>query len=105
MARQSIDITGPGPHTISTPGANDRILLREVYITFAQNQPMALRVWFKFGTTLIAGPFYVTDGGEIRYRKTESPNTYQSPMGVGMVIEMDPNLSAAGFIDYEVGSW
>lgn len=79
--------------------------MREAYITFSHEQTQSLRVWFRFGTTLVAGPFFVTDGGEIRYRKTESPNTYRGDPGEGFAIELDPDLSAAGFIDYEIGSW
>lgn len=105
MPRASIDITGSGPHTVITPGANEHILLKEMFITFAHEQPTALRVWFKFGTTLVAGPFYVTDGGEIRYQRSESPNTYEGGPGEPAVIEMDAGLSAAGLIDYEVGAW
>lgn len=103
--RSSIDIIGPGPHTIYTPPPTDRMLLSEVYVTFAHSSPTSLRVWFNFGPDIIGGPFYVTDGGEIRYRKANSANTYQSGMGVPFIIIMDPGLSAAGFTDYEVGAW
>lgn len=105
MPRTSVDITGAGSHSIATPGPTQRIMMREVFVTFAHNQPTALRVWFKFGTRIIGGPFFVTDGGDIRYRKTESPNTYQGEPGETFSIQLDPNLSCAGFIDYEVGAW
>lgn len=105
MPRASIDITGAGPHTIVTPGAMDRILLREVYLTFAHDQPQSLKATLYFDARLVAGPFYFSDGGDIRYRKDASPNTYQGQPGESVVIALDPNLSAAGFIDYEVGSW
>lgn len=102
--RASVDITGAGPHTIASPGAQNRIMLREVYVTFAHNAAKSLRVWFLFGSINPAGPFYVSDGGSIRYRKTESPNTYNGGEGESFVIQMDPGLSCAGFVDYEVGS-
>lgn len=105
MPRVSIDISGAGAHTVLVSNPMDRILLREVYITFAHDEPKSLRAWFYFDTTLIAGPFYFTDGGEVRYQKTTSPNTYQAEMGADFIIKLDPELSAAGFVDYEVASW
>lgn len=105
MARQSIDITGAGPHTIFTPTAPEHFLARELFLTFAHTSTSSLRVWFWSASTLVAGPFYVTDGGQIRYKSAESANTYQYGPGEAFMITMDPGLSAAGYVDYEVGAW
>lgn len=102
--RASVDITGVGPHVIANPGAQNRVMLREVYVTFSHEAATSLRVWFMFGATNPAGPFYVTDGGQIRYRQTESPNAYNGSAGEDFSIEMDPGMSCAGFVDYDIGS-
>lgn len=104
MARQSIDITGTGPHTIVTPSPSQSILITNLLITFSHDEPSALRVWFWAGASLEAGPLYVTDGGEIRYKSDESDRRYIGAAGVPFRISMDPGLSAAGFVDYDLGS-
>lgn len=104
MARASIDITGAGPHVIFTPGATDYFLARELFLTFSHSSVTSLRVWFWSASTLVAGPFFVTDGGQIRYKSSESQNTYKYGPGESFEITMDPGLSAAGIVDYEIGS-
>lgn len=104
MARQSIDITGVGPHVIFTPGPNEHFLARELFLTFSHASPTSLRVWFWSANTLVAGPYYVTDGGQIRYKSSESRNSYKYGPGEAFEITMDPGLSAAGAVDYEIGS-
>lgn len=104
MARESIDVTGPGPHIIFTPGSNEHFLARELFLTFAHSSPTSLRVWFWSASHLVAGPYYVTDGGQIRYKSSDSSNTYKYGPGEAFEITMDPGLSAAGAIDYEIGS-
>lgn len=104
MARQSIDITGPGPHIIFTPGSDEYFLARELFLTFAHSSEKALRVWFWSASTLVAGPYYVTDGGQIRYKSSESRNTYKYGPGEAFEITLDPGLSAAGAVDYEIGA-
>lgn len=105
MQRASIDITGVGPHTIVTPSASQRVLIHNVVITFAHAEPTSQRVWFNAGTDIEAGPFFVTDGGEIRYKSSESDRRYIGASGVPFVIQMDAPLSAAGFVDYELGTF
>lgn len=105
MKRASIDITGAGPHTIINPPSGDKILIHNVVITFSHAEPQSQLVWFNAGTNIEAGPFYVTDGGEIRYKSSNSDRRYIGGAGVPFVIEMDPALSAAGYVDYELGSF
>lgn len=103
MLRASVDITGPGPHTIITPTANQSILIRRVLLTFAHNASSALRVWFWAGPNIEAGPFYMSDGGEVKYLDTQSSRVYIGGAGVPLSITMDAGLSCAGIIDYELG--
>lgn len=103
MKRASIDITGTGPHQIIDVTAPMRVIIREVFITFAHASTTSLRVWFWSGSNLAAGPYYVTDGGQIRYRSSESQNTYEGLPGEDVNITMDPGMSAAGHINYEEG--
>jgi hypothetical protein len=105
MGRASVDITGAGPHTIITPAANQSILIRRVLLTFSHDAAKALRVWFWAGPNIEAGPFYVSDGGEVRYLDTQSSRTYIGGEGVPLRITMDAGLSCAGLIDYELGSF
>lgn len=104
MSRQSIDITGPGPHAIFTPGVSEYFLARELFLTFAHSAPTSLRVWFWSASNLVAGPYYVTDGGQIRYKSSDSQNTYKNGPGEAFEITMDPGMSAAGTVDYEIGA-
>lgn len=103
MKRQSIDITGPGPHHIVSVTAPMRIIVRELFLTFSHSAEQTLRVWFWSGSNLAAGPYYVTDGGQIRYRSSDSTNTYEGAPGESFNITLDPGLSAAGSFDYEEG--
>lgn len=105
MARANVDITGPGPHVLVSAAPDENILIRNLLLTFSHSSPTALRIWFWAGDTIEAGPFYVTDGGEVRYKDTESLKRYIGPAGISLVATMDPGLSAAGIIDYELGSF
>jgi hypothetical protein len=104
MARVSIDITGAGPHVIFTPTASEYFLARELFLTFAHASPTSLRVWFWSASNLVAGPYYVTDGGQIRYKSSDSQNTYKYGPGESFEITLDPGLSAAGAVDFEIGA-
>lgn len=105
MKRASVDITGPGPHTIVDPGPSNKVMMRNLFLTFSHASETSLRVWFYAGTNVVAGPYYVSDGGQIRYKSSESSNIYIGGTGEPFDIKMDPDLSAAGTVDYEIGAW
>lgn len=105
MARANIDITGAGPHMLINPAADEHVLVHNLLLTFSHASTTSLRIWFWAGANLEAGPFYVTDGGEVRYKDTEAVKRYIGAAGVPLMATMDPGLSAAGIIDYELGAF
>lgn len=105
MGRANIDITGAGPHILINPAADEHVRVTSLLLTFAHASPTALRIWFWAGDELDAGPFYMTDGGELRYKDTEAVKKYIVTAGAPLRATMDPGLSAAGIIDFELGSF
>lgn len=104
MNRASVDITGAGNHTVVAGVAGQSILVHETLLTFSHASTEALRVWFKADSEIKAGPFFVTDGGKVRYENKDGARRYLGPPGAALVLELDDGLSCAGDIYYEMGA-
>lgn len=104
MQRASVDISGAGDHTVIPGVAGQSILVHETLLTFSHGGVEALRVWFKTSSEIKAGPFYVNDGGKIRYENIDGAKRYLGPPGEPMIIALDPGLSCAGDVYYEMGA-
>jgi hypothetical protein len=99
----AIDITGAGPHEVVPAVVGTRVTIDRMLLTFSHASEHSLKVSFLSGTTLIAGPFYVPDGGEVEYERRvgEMPRTL---MNDPFVVELEDGLSAAGMIVFSRGS-
>lgn len=103
MLRVSVDITGAGDHEVIAPVAGQKIIPSRALLTFSHAAAQALPVTFLRGTSILSGPFYVTDGGEIRYNVNDG---FPLAVGVGeaVSIRLVAGLSCAGYIEYELGA-
>lgn len=102
MIRKSVDITGTGPHAVLPAAAGMTNVVWRMVLTFAHQAAEAQKVTFLSGTDVVAGPFYVLDGGEIAYNAS---GEQRLPLATGAAfnIGLSPDVSCAGLIDYEVG--
>lgn len=103
MHRKSIDISGEGDHVI-IPASPGRTIVDRIILTFSHSAGQSLMVRFKSGGATIAGPFYVMDGGDIDYKRAPDERHIVS-RGDDFIIELADGLSAAGMIEYSLGSW
>jgi hypothetical protein len=103
MLRKSVDITAAGDHVIVTPDSNEIIIPNRALLTFAHSGTQALSVTFLSGANILSGPFYVTDGGEIRYNIADG---YPLKLGRGeaFAIRLVAGLSCAGYVEYELAA-
>lgn len=103
MIRVSVDITGAGDHAVIPAVAGQRTIPNRALLTFSHAAAQSLPVTFLSGSNIMTGPFYVTDGGEIRYNIADG---YPLKMGAGeaLNIRLVAGLSCAGYIEYELGA-
>lgn len=105
MARDKIEISGPGDSTIVQGRTGEVITVQRLFLTFSHSKDQAQRIEFKSGSDTIAGPLYVLDGGWIRYTRGENVD-YDIKKGDSFIISLADGLSAAGNIEYNIsGEW
>lgn len=102
MRQLSVNITGEGPHAAVPAVPDMRIIVTRIILTFSHAQPQAQPVAFYSGADLIAGPFFVLDGGELEYERREGDET-RMEIGEPFNVLLADGLSAAGVITYELG--
>lgn len=103
MRRASIDLTGPGMQAIVAAVPGKRIIIHRMVLTFSHAEVHSQKVSFLSGSTVIAGPFYVLDGGEIEYKRRAGDPDRIGP-AEAFNVDLAEGLSAAGSVEYELGA-
>lgn len=102
MRHVSVNITGAGPHSVIDAVPGMRIIVTRIILTFSHAEPQAQPVAFYSGPDLIAGPFFILDGGEVEYERREGDATHMA-IGESFNVLLADGLSAAGVLNYELG--
>ena len=101
MQRISVDISGAGDHEIVSSSSGQIIQVHKMLLTFSHASDAALAVEFLSGARVVAGPFYVMNGGEISYLEIAG-QTMDIREGESFYIRLPANLACGGIFDYDI---